>query len=43
MPDSELALVLNEVRARIKQNGGRGLNEQNTKATLIEPVLRALR
>lgn len=43
MAGTELAQVLDDIRARIKQNGGRGLNEQNTKATLIEPVLRALR
>lgn len=35
--------VLSDVRARIKKHGGsRRINEENTKATLIEPVLRAI-
>ena len=35
--------VLAQVRKRIDQNRGkRSMNEQNTKATLVEPVLRAL-
>ena len=34
--------VIAEVRARIEQYRGRRLDEQNTKATLIAPVLRAL-
>lgn len=37
-----LAEVLAEVRRRIENAPKRALNEQNTKATLIEPVLRAL-
>jgi predicted type IV restriction endonuclease len=37
-----LAKTLQDVRRRISQSAKRGLNEQNTKATLIEPVLRAL-
>jgi len=37
-----LAQTLAEVRKRIANAGTRGLNEQNTKATLIEPVLRSL-
>jgi hypothetical protein len=37
-----LAATLDEVRKRISKLGSKGLNEQNTKATLIEPVLRAL-
>lgn len=41
MPD--LHSTLNRVRKRIKQyRGTRAINEQNTKATLIEPLLRAL-
>lgn len=39
---STLATAISDVRKRIKQAGKRGLNEQNTKASLIEPVLRAL-
>ena len=37
-----LAKVLDEVRQRIAQASKRGLNEENTKVTLIGPVLRAL-
>lgn len=37
-----LAETLAEVRRRIKRVGNRPMNEENTKATLIEPVLRAL-
>ena len=37
-----LAETLEEVRRRIARNGKRSINEENTKATLIEPVLRAL-
>lgn len=37
-----LAETLDEVRLRIRRAGNRPLNEQNTKAPLIEPVLRAL-
>jgi hypothetical protein len=39
---SALAKTLAEVRGRVINHSKRGLNEQNTKATLIEPVLRAL-
>ena len=39
---SDLSKALNEVRTRIAQATKRGLNEQNTKATLIEPILRVL-
>lgn len=42
MPAPSLSRVLVDVRERISKAGARGLNEQNTKATLIEPVLRAL-
>jgi len=38
----ELATVLESVRSRIARSAGKRLNEENTKATLIEPVLRAL-
>lgn len=41
MPPSKLAQVLSQMRGRIER-GSRSLNEQNTKATLIEPVLAAL-
>lgn len=37
-----LAKTLTDVRARIRRLGSRRMNEENTKATLIEPVLRAL-
>lgn len=37
-----LARTLKEVRSRISRASSHALNEQNTKATLIEPVLRAL-
>ena len=37
-----LAKTLKEVRARITRASSHRLNEENTKATLIEPVLRAL-
>lgn len=39
---SALAETLATVRKRIASSSRRGLNEENTKATLIEPVLRAL-
>lgn len=42
MSVTQLGTALAGVRERIARNAGRGLNEQNTKATLIEPVLRAL-
>lgn len=39
----ELGQVLQQVRSRIAQHGGsRQLNEENTKAALVEPILRAL-
>jgi hypothetical protein len=37
-----LSKTLAEVRGRVINHSKRGLNEQNTKATLIEPVLRTL-
>jgi len=37
-----LANTIDEVRRRIQRVGSRSMNEENTKATLIEPVLRAL-
>jgi hypothetical protein len=37
---SSLAPTLQEVRQRIARAAKKSLNEQNTKATLIEPVLR---
>src|SRR5687768_1462101 len=37
-----LSKTLAEVRGRVIHHSKRGLNEQNTKATLIEPVLRTL-
>ena len=37
-----LASTIQEVRQRIARAAKKSLNEQNTKATLIEPVLRAL-
>ena len=37
-----LANPLDEVRRRIRRQGSRPINEENTKATLIEPILRAL-
>jgi predicted type IV restriction endonuclease len=39
---SSLASTLQEVRQRIARAAKKPLNEQNTKATLIGPVLRAL-
>ena len=39
---SALSQVLADFRKRITHAGPTGLNEQNTKATLIEPLLRAL-
>jgi hypothetical protein len=41
MPEP-LARTLKDVRARISRASSHRLNEENTKATLIEPVLRAL-
>lgn len=38
----KLSKELTEVRQRIKKAGTKGLNEQDTKASLIDPVLRAL-
>lgn len=34
--------TIQEVQRRIAQSRTKGLNEQNAKATLIDPVLRAL-
>jgi len=39
---SNLSTTLEEVRRRIARSGSRSMNEENTKATLIEPILRAL-
>ena len=39
---TQLATTLEQVRSRIVRLGSRTINEENTKATLIEPVLRAL-
>jgi len=39
---ANLHQTLAEVRARIDQYQGKGIGEQNTKAILIDPVLRAL-
>jgi len=39
---ANLPKTLDEIRHRIAQAPKRGLNEMNTKATLIEPVLRTL-
>ncbi len=39
---SELAEVLQKVKQRIERYGANGINEQDTKATLLQPVLRAL-
>ncbi len=37
-----LAPTLNQIRSRITSAGARGLNEENTKAALIEPFMRTL-
>ncbi len=44
-PDAapELRQVLEEVARRIEDHRGENIGEQNTKLTLINPVLRALR
>src|SRR5262245_7569522 len=42
MPESRLQSTLVELRRRVVKATRQGLNEQNTKATLIEPLLRAL-
>jgi hypothetical protein len=39
---TELLDELRKVRQRIEKYGSKGINEQDTKATLIQPVLRAL-
>lgn len=39
---ADLASVLSTVRDRITTYQGKGIGEQDTKATLIVPVLRAL-
>ncbi len=41
-PDERLASVLSEVAERVNRHRGHKIGEQNTKAALIEPVLRAL-
>jgi hypothetical protein len=42
MPPISLAQELARCRERIARAGSKGLNEQNTRATLVEPVLGAL-
>jgi hypothetical protein len=39
---SELLNTLHTVKQRIDRYGSKGINEQDTKATLVQPVLRAL-
>jgi predicted type IV restriction endonuclease len=39
---SDLHEILSQVRRKIARYGKTGVNEQNTKATLIQPILRAL-
>lgn len=39
---ADLHKILEEIRARIDLHQGKGIGEQNTKAVLINPVLRAL-
>lgn len=39
---ADLHKILDEVRARVDQHQGKGIGEQNTKAVLINPILRAL-
>jgi hypothetical protein len=39
---NELSDVIDQVRRKIARYGKNGVNEQNTKATLIQPLLRAL-
>ena len=39
---SELSDVVEQVRRKVARYGKTGVNEQNTKATLIQPLLRAL-
>jgi hypothetical protein len=39
---SQLSDAIQNVRAKIQRQGSKSLNEQATKATLIQPVLRAL-
>jgi len=39
---SELSQALNKVRKRITRHQGKNVNEQNTKTSLIDPILRAL-
>ncbi len=41
-PSNNLRSVLDEVRDRIAEHRGQNIGEQNTKLTLINPVLRAL-
>src|SRR5574341_1461149 len=42
MPESPLARTLGDLRGRVARVGRQRLNEENTKATLVEPLLRAL-
>jgi hypothetical protein len=39
---TDLAMVLAQARERVARHRGAAIGEQNTKATLIEPILRAL-
>lgn len=39
---SELVEMLQKIKQRIERYGSKGINEQDTKATLLQPVLRAL-
>src|SRR5262245_4257431 len=39
---SQLSEAIANVRAKIQRQGSKNLNEQATKATLVQPVLRAL-
>src|ERR1700756_2686638 len=38
----ELQQVISQVISRIRQRSGRQINEQSTRASLVDPVLRAL-
>ncbi|MEK6190911.1 MAG: restriction endonuclease [Chloroflexota bacterium] len=39
---ADLRMTLEVVRSRVEQHSGKGIGEQNTKAVLINPILRAL-
>jgi predicted type IV restriction endonuclease len=39
---SDISETLEQLRRKIHRNGNTRVNEQNTKATLIQPLLRAL-